>query len=248
LASNEPLVLSNNTIPKTSKRLSATTSTSQTSSAQENAHSDIAAARRQCLLYLSSFILCWIFTALSILCANVFGPPSPFPLLLLSQIFNPLQGLFFILVYSRPHVRSLRVQNPGLSWFQAFKIAFKAGGDNDSVGQSNKSRLVIDENGIDAPRLPEAERQRRQEIVRQQYRKRNSYFVNNTKKSGFDIGGLNDDIEALQIEDNIDKCSELSLGESEFIEISLGKDAEAAQEEDSIHNCSDFSLDDEEVE
>lgn len=237
LASNEPIVLSNSTNPKSEKRLSTNTVSSQAPSAQENVNSDVAAARRQCLLYLSSFFLCWIFTAISVIW-GIAVSPSPFPLVLLSQIFNPLQGLFFILVYSRPHVRSLRVQNPELSWFQAFKIAFKAGGDNDSGGQSNKSRLVIDENGIDAPRLPDAERQRRQEIVRQQYRKRNSSELIKRRTSN--------DIEALQDEDSIDKCSELSLEvESELVEISLSNDEKAVQDEDSIHNCSDFSLDDE---
>ncbi|GFH50375.1 hypothetical protein CTEN210_06851 [Chaetoceros tenuissimus] len=235
LASNEPIVLSNSTNPKSEKRLSTNTVSSQAPSAQENVNSDVAAARRQCLLYLSSFFLCWIFTAICVIWGIAVSPP-PFPLVLLSQIFNPLQGLFFILVYSRPHVRSLRVQNPELSWFQAFKIAFKAGGDNDSGGQSNKSRLVIDENGIDAPRLPDAERQRRQEIVRQQYRKRNSSDLIKRRTSN--------DIEALQDEDSIDKCSELSFEvESELVEISLSNDEKAVQDEDSIHNCCDLSLD-----
>lgn len=236
MASNEPIVLSNSTNPKSEKRLSTNTALSRASSTQENVNPDVAAARRQCLLYLSSFFLCWVFTALSVIWSIVRSRSSaPFSLLFLSQIFNPLQGLFFILVYSRPHVRSLRVQNPELSWFQAFKIAFKAGGDNDSGGQSNKSRLVIDENGIDAPRLPDAERQRRQEIIRQQYRKRNS--------SVFMKSRLNNEIEALQGKDSIDKCSELSLGESDLVEIRLSNDEEAVQEEDSIHNCSDLSLD-----
>ena len=239
-ARNEPIILSENTIPKQNKRLSTTTASSRGSFVQGNVHSDIAAARRQCLLYLGSFFLCWFFTGLSI----IFGvarphASAPFPLLLLSQIFNPLQGLFFILVYSRPHVRSIRLRNPELSWFTAFKIAFKAGGDNDSGGQStNRERLVIDENGIDVPRLPDAERQRRQEIVRQQFRKRNSSGL-------FKSGTKNNNIGAAQDEDSIDKCSDFSSGEAGLIEISLSNDEKSVQGFDSIGKCSDLSLDEE---
>ena len=41
-----------------------------------------------------------------------------------------------MLVYTRPHIVSLR---RNYSWFKAFGIVFKSGGDNDSVGQSQRS-------------------------------------------------------------------------------------------------------------
>ena len=56
-------------------------------------------------------------------------------------------------------------------------IAFKAGGDNDSGGRNlttSNGLRVIDAEGIDAPRLPEAERQRRQENIRRAYQRANS--------------------------------------------------------------------------
>jgi hypothetical protein len=56
-------------------------------------------------------------------------------------------------------------------------IAFKAGGDNDSGGRNlttSNGLRVIDAEGIDAPRLPEAERQRRQENIRRTYQRVNS--------------------------------------------------------------------------
>jgi len=65
--------------------------------------------------------------------------PIPFALLLLDRIFNPMQGLFNILVYCRPHVSSLRNHNLEYSWLKAFWLIVKSGGDNDSAGQSRRS-------------------------------------------------------------------------------------------------------------
>ncbi|GFH61680.1 hypothetical protein CTEN210_18156 [Chaetoceros tenuissimus] len=122
----------------------------------------------QCMLYVSSFLLCWIFPLIARIYA-IIRSPIPFPVLVLSRIFNPLQGFFFILVYSRPHVKTIQNSNPKLNWFQAFFVAFKAGGDNDF----GDNRLeVVDEEGIDAPRLRDSERERRQEIVRQQFKRK----------------------------------------------------------------------------
>ncbi|GFH50385.1 hypothetical protein CTEN210_06861 [Chaetoceros tenuissimus] len=164
LAKDAPIFLSNRSIvqKKDQPLRRKTSSTGRDSSiVQDNTSS----ATQQCVLYVSSFLLCWIFSATSRI-YGIMGRSAPFPVLLLARIFAPLQGIFFILVYSRPHVRSLRTRNPELSWFQAFMIAFKAGGDNDSGGRnsiaSNDLR-VIDTEGIDAPRLTDAERQRRQE-------------------------------------------------------------------------------------
>ena len=125
----------------------------------------------QCMLYVSSFLLCWIFNLIARI-IQITGNPLPFAVLVLSRFFNPLQGFFFILVYSRPHVKSIQNSNPELNWFQACVIAFKAGGDNDF---GNNQMEVVDEEGIDAPRLPDSERERRQEIVRQQYKRTVSY-------------------------------------------------------------------------
>ena len=122
----------------------------------------------QCMLYVSSFLLCWIFP----LIARIYGITHnsvPFAIHLLSRVYNPLQGFFFILVYTRPHVKAIQNGNPELNWFQAFAIAFKAGRDND-FGENQME--IVHEEGIDAPRLRVSERQRRQEVVRQQYKRR----------------------------------------------------------------------------
>lgn len=100
-------------------------------------------------------------------------PVSPFPLLLLARFFHPSQGDFFIFVYCRPYVKSIRAQNAELTWLQAFWIAFKGGGDNeDCTRPSYDYGMVMDKDGIDVPRLPEAERQRKQEIVRQKFKRK----------------------------------------------------------------------------
>jgi hypothetical protein len=121
----------------------------------------------QCMLYVSSFLLCWIFNLIARI-IQITRNPVPFTLLVLARFFNPLQGFFFILVYSRPHVKAIRKSEPELNWFQAFAVAFKAGGDNDF----GDYQLEVDEEGIDAPRLRDKERERRQEIVRQQYKRK----------------------------------------------------------------------------
>ena len=60
------------------------------------------------------------------------GKRIPFFLLELGRLFNPLQGLFNILVYSRPHVSSLRSNHPEYSWLKAFWLTVRTGGDHDS--------------------------------------------------------------------------------------------------------------------
>ncbi|GFH44284.1 predicted protein [Chaetoceros tenuissimus] len=118
----------------------------------------------QCLLYISSFLVCFLFPSIARIYGFV-GKEAPFVLLLLARMFTPLDGLLLILVYSRPEVKFLRSRNQDLSWFGALVITFKAGFDNGSS-------YYVDEGGIDVPRLPEAERKRRQEIVRQQYKRK----------------------------------------------------------------------------
>jgi len=64
--------------------------------------------------------------------------PVPFILLLLGCAFIPMQGVFNILVYCRPHVSSLRTNIPGYSWLKAFWQTVRTGGDNNSAGQSRR--------------------------------------------------------------------------------------------------------------
>ena len=93
----------------------------------------------QALLYIAAFIIPWIFPMIG-RTMELQGKDIPFSVILLARIFTPAQGFFTILVYTRPHVKSIRKNNPEYSWFKAFGIAFKAGGDNDSVGQGGGGR------------------------------------------------------------------------------------------------------------
>lgn len=58
---------------------------------------------------------------------------------LLARITNPLQGLFNILVYTRPYVLST-MKRTKCSWWKAFWITLKNGGDNDDVADTIISR------------------------------------------------------------------------------------------------------------
>lgn len=149
---NEEIILSN----KPLRRKSASNPKSTTRDIEEATH----AATTQCFLYIASFLLCYTFTIASRI-YGIIGRPAPFPVLVISRFFLPLQGFFVILIYSRPHIKSIRVNDSNLTWAQAFMIALKGGGDNDSGGQTYNTNLVIDPEGIDAPRLPEEERKRR---------------------------------------------------------------------------------------
>ena len=57
----------------------------------------------------------------------------PYALRLTSRFINPGQGILNILVYTRPHVNSLRRAYPEYSWLKAFTIVVKSGGDNDGI-------------------------------------------------------------------------------------------------------------------
>ncbi len=68
---------------------------------------------------------------------RVAGKEPPFWLQLLDRGLQPLQGVFNILVYASPHVKTMQQLNPGLSWFRAFLRVVRSGGDDD---QSSKER------------------------------------------------------------------------------------------------------------
>lgn len=91
----------------------------------------------QCLLYALSFFVSFIFGVIYQLSDE---GENLFRLLILSKLFSPLQGLFNILVYCRPHVNSLRRKHPDFSWFKANWITVKTGGDNNSSGRTRRDR------------------------------------------------------------------------------------------------------------
>ena len=92
----------------------------------------------QALLYTGCFFLTYIFSATGRM-IQMQGKEVPFAILFLARFFLPLQGFFNIMVYMRPHIISLRRSNPDYSWFKAFVVVFKGGGDNDCAGQGQRS-------------------------------------------------------------------------------------------------------------
>jgi len=116
----------------------------------------------QALFYMGCFFITYIFSLISRI-IQIQGSPVPYTLILLGRFFFPLQGFLNIMVYTRPHIVSLRRNNPEYSWFKAFVVVFRAGGDNDSVGQHRRSVT---------PRASNAEIKRRQELVERDFNRR----------------------------------------------------------------------------
>ncbi|GFH50307.1 hypothetical protein CTEN210_06783 [Chaetoceros tenuissimus] len=186
MAKSEPIILSSSSLKfsgeevvssRASLRRSSVASNKDSVRSQESNNEqedEVKATTKQCLLLLSTFLICYLFPFITLRAYSSAPTYDNVPVLLFIPITSlmPLQGFFLIMVYSRPHVKSLRQRNPEYSWIKAFLIVFKAGGDNDTAGGQNQEYTVIDETGIDAPRLPEAERLRRQELVRKDYMQR----------------------------------------------------------------------------
>jgi hypothetical protein len=119
----------------------------------------------QALLYILAYVITFIFPVISRIITLNNSRQVPFLTLILSRIFMPLQGFFVICVYTRPHVKSIRKNNPDYSWFKAFWITFKAGGDNDSAGQSHGSTRIP---------MSDTEKMKRQERIRKDFQRRMS--------------------------------------------------------------------------
>ncbi len=71
---------------------------------------------------------------------NMVGMESPFIVKILSRLLQPLQGLFNILVFTRPHIKVCRQLNPQFTWFQAFCYVIKSGGDDDRNPNERRRR------------------------------------------------------------------------------------------------------------
>lgn len=94
--------------------------------------------KNQALLYIGGFFIGYIFfsiAAVDVMKAKKFS----FVLILLREIFYPLQGLINIFVYTYPHVSALR-RGDDLSWFRAFFRTIKNGGDHDDVSNFRNIR------------------------------------------------------------------------------------------------------------
>ena len=88
------------------------------------------------------YVLCYVATWALPYTNNILDGQKtkvPYVLRLMARLINPGQGIWNILVYTRPHVISLRRTNPEYSWLKAFTIVVKSGGDNDGSIRRRKA-------------------------------------------------------------------------------------------------------------
>ena len=92
---------------------------------------------QQALLFIISFMTVFMFTYINRITEQITGS-SPFWLKVLARTVLSLQGFLNTIVYTRPHVTSIRQRYPSYSWVRSFLIVVKLGGDYDS----NDRRLM----------------------------------------------------------------------------------------------------------
>ncbi|GFH57114.1 hypothetical protein CTEN210_13590 [Chaetoceros tenuissimus] len=88
-------------------------------------------ASLQCLLYISTFIFCYIVPVIQQFVMYNKEDQPIFALALIGVTTIPLQGFLMALVYTGPYVRSIKDSHPEYSWFKRFVEVIKSGGDQD---------------------------------------------------------------------------------------------------------------------
>lgn len=132
------------------------------------------------LLYIASFIVCYSPSAIARFMKFNRMEDEPFIIALLTRIMLPLQGFFFIMVYTRPYVLSLRKSNPEYSKFKAFWMVIQSGGDQDEIVVD--SRLNLN----DSSRMTDERRKELQERIRENWR-RTSFSIPAATSSAIDV-------------------------------------------------------------
>jgi hypothetical protein len=85
-------------------------------------------AMKQAFLFTGSFLICYSWPHIGVL-LNAINIEVPYCLHVLLWIFLPLQGLFNIIVFTRPHVARLRQNDKDLNLFLAIWRVVRSGGD-----------------------------------------------------------------------------------------------------------------------
>eukprot|EP00586_Coscinodiscus_wailesii_P001793 CAMPEP_0172492520 /NCGR_PEP_ID=MMETSP1066-20121228/23706_1 /TAXON_ID=671091 /ORGANISM="Coscinodiscus wailesii, Strain CCMP2513" /LENGTH=177 /DNA_ID=CAMNT_0013262197 /DNA_START=581 /DNA_END=1114 /DNA_ORIENTATION=+ len=75
---------------------------------------------KQAIMYIFSFLLTYSFTVAHLIYIGVRGESS-ITLAILESMFLPLQGFNNFLIYARPIINRNRIENPGKSYFWAFR-------------------------------------------------------------------------------------------------------------------------------
>ena len=109
--------------------------------------------RTQAFMYVGAFLITWLFPTLFQL-VIVIGGKFPFPLLLLTATFVPIQGLLNLIVLMRPKFVRYKNKNPGtntiVAWFRMLYLEVtdnvqptpsRTAATSTSTPQQNSSRL-----------------------------------------------------------------------------------------------------------
>lgn len=97
---------------------------------ESRAEKDRKQAMIQALLYILVFLVSYIFSAVYNALDQQGNPPH-WSVLLLSQIFYPMQGFMVFLIYLRPSMVSIRRRNPSYTTRQTFVAAIKSRGEHE---------------------------------------------------------------------------------------------------------------------
>ncbi len=100
--------------------------------------------KKQASMYVGAFLITWLFPTLFQLVIVIAGK-FPFPLLLLTATFVPIQGFLNLVVFLRPKFVRYKKSNPGVNtveaWFEMLYL--------EVTGQRTPSRTVVSVSGID---------------------------------------------------------------------------------------------------
>mmetsp|Transcript_24572 Transcript_24572/g.25004 ORF Transcript_24572/g.25004 Transcript_24572/m.25004 type:complete len:401 (-) Transcript_24572:219-1421(-) len=93
----------------------------------------------QACMFIASLLITNVFSYAYRLVEQKSGD-AVFALALLAKMFQPLQGMFNIIAYTHPYVKSVR-KHSDLSWSQAFCTVIRKGGDLDGFTRRRRSSL-----------------------------------------------------------------------------------------------------------
>lgn len=108
---------------------------------------------RSFLVQAQWYVLAFLLThalPITITIMRKFSITPSFWLYLFARFLSPLQGLFNIVVYTRPHVTNQRKRKPSLTWWGAFKKVVASGGDDDA-DRTNRLRGANTRRSLSSP-------------------------------------------------------------------------------------------------
>lgn len=149
--------------------------------------------KQQAMLFIGAFLITASMTYVNRVTEQVVGS-SPFWLQWLARFLNGLQGFFNIIVYTKPHVASLRRRHQNYSWFNAFFKVVMKGGDHDRIHSSRRHSSVASRSSL----VSRSNKRRRSSKLPPERKERNLLLSKNrTNQDGDDDGIEPGDINAI---------------------------------------------------